>query len=89
VESIRHGVRHIGYWVDDVTAEAKRLGALGYPSFATAGHAPQLPAQLSRDLWRSFFSVAGQDGVELVAGADVELGEDLVQVVFDGARAHE
>src|SRR6266568_4768778 len=35
------------------------------------------------------FPVAGQDGVELVAGADVELGEDLVQVVFDRARAHE
>src|SRR5260370_13224606 len=27
--------------------------------------------------------------MELVAGANVELGEDLVQVVFDGARAHE
>src|SRR5216683_6600142 len=31
----------------------------------------------------------GQGAAELVAGADVELGEDLVQVVFDGARAHE
>jgi hypothetical protein len=44
-----------------------------------------------RRLWglaRFFVSVAGQDAVELVAGADVELGEDLVQVVFDGARAH-
>ena len=70
MESIRHGVQHIGYWVDDITAEAKRLGVPGFPSFATAGHAPQLPAQLSRDLWRSFFSVAGQDGVELVEGAD-------------------
>src|SRR5712691_2013821 len=30
----------------------------------------------------------GKDTRELVAGADVELGEDLVQVVF-GARAHE
>src|SRR5260370_42172579 len=47
------------------------------------------PAQLSGDLWRSFFSVAGQDGVELVAGADVELGEALVQVVLGRARAHE
>jgi hypothetical protein len=27
--------------------------------------------------------------VDLVTGADGELGEDLVQVVFDGARAHE
>src|SRR6266702_1434772 len=35
------------------------------------------------------FPVAGQDGVELVAGADVELDEDLVQVVLDRARAHE
>ncbi len=34
------GVHHIGYWVDDITAEAQRLGALGYPSFAIAGHAP-------------------------------------------------
>ena len=37
----------------------------------------------------SFLCVVGQDAVELIAGADVELGEDLVQVVFDGARAHE
>src|SRR5258708_25773332 len=33
--------------------------------------------------------MAGQDAAELVAGADGELGEDLVQVVLDGARAHE
>ena len=31
----------------------------------------------------------GKDTRELVAGADVELGEDLVQVVLHGARAHE
>src|SRR5690348_17409405 len=37
----------------------------------------------------SLACVALQDAMELVAGADVELGEDLVQVVFDGARAHE
>jgi hypothetical protein len=35
----------------------------------------------------SFLCVVGQDAVELIAGADVELGEDLVQVVFDGALA--
>ena len=34
------GVHHIAYWVDDITAEANRLGAVGYPCFATAGHAP-------------------------------------------------
>ena len=33
MESIRHGVHHISYWVDDITAEAKRLDALGYPGF--------------------------------------------------------
>src|SRR4051794_30928695 len=33
--------------------------------------------------------VIGQGAVELVAGVDGELGEDFVQVVFDGARAHE
>jgi hypothetical protein len=42
-----------------------------------------------RFLSLSFFCAAGQDAVEPVAGADTELGEDLVQVVFDGARAHE
>jgi hypothetical protein len=36
------GVHHIGYWVDDIAAEAKRLDALGYPGFATAGTAPLL-----------------------------------------------
>src|SRR6478609_4854849 len=36
------GVHHIGYWVDDLAAEAKRLGALGYPGYATAGTTPLL-----------------------------------------------
>jgi catechol 2,3-dioxygenase-like lactoylglutathione lyase family enzyme len=36
------GVHHIGYWVDDLAAEAKRLGALGYPGYATVGTAPLL-----------------------------------------------
>ena len=36
------GVHHIGYWVDDLAAEAKRLGALGYPRYATAGTTPLL-----------------------------------------------
>jgi hypothetical protein len=41
------------------------------------------------DLLRSFVPVVGQDAMELLAEVDGELGEDLVQVVFDGARAHE
>jgi catechol 2,3-dioxygenase-like lactoylglutathione lyase family enzyme len=36
------GVHHIGYWVDDLAAEAERLDALGYPSYATAGATPLL-----------------------------------------------
>jgi catechol 2,3-dioxygenase-like lactoylglutathione lyase family enzyme len=36
------GVHHIGYWVDDLAAEAKRLDALGYPSFTTVGPTPLL-----------------------------------------------
>jgi catechol 2,3-dioxygenase-like lactoylglutathione lyase family enzyme len=36
------GVHHIGYWVDDIYAEASRLSALGYGSFATAGSVPLL-----------------------------------------------
>jgi catechol 2,3-dioxygenase-like lactoylglutathione lyase family enzyme len=36
------GVHHIGYWVDDLAAEAKRLDALGYASYATAGTTPLL-----------------------------------------------
>ena len=36
------GVHHFGYWVDDLAAEAKRLDALGYPRYATAGTAPLL-----------------------------------------------
>ena len=36
------GVHHIGYWADDLAAEAKRLEALGYPSYATAGTTPLL-----------------------------------------------
>ena len=36
------GVHHIGYWVDDLAAEAKRLDALGYPSYATVGTTPLL-----------------------------------------------
>ena len=36
------GVHHIGYWVDDLAAEAKRLGALGYPGYAAVGTTPLL-----------------------------------------------
>jgi catechol 2,3-dioxygenase-like lactoylglutathione lyase family enzyme len=36
------GVHHVGYWVDDLAAEAKRLDALGYPSYATTGDATPL-----------------------------------------------
>lgn len=36
------GVHHIGYWVDDLAAEAKRLAALGYASYASVGAAPLL-----------------------------------------------
>ncbi|HEY2442485.1 MAG TPA: VOC family protein [Streptosporangiaceae bacterium] len=36
------GVHHIGYWVDDLAAETKRLDALGYPSYATVGTTPLL-----------------------------------------------
>ena len=36
------GVHHIGYWVDDLAAEAKRLDTLGYPRYATAGTMPLL-----------------------------------------------
>src|SRR3984957_4019210 len=36
------GVHHIGYWVDDLGAEAKRLDALGSPGYATAGATPLL-----------------------------------------------
>ena len=36
------GVHHIGYWVDDLAAEAKRLDGLGYPSYATVGTTPLL-----------------------------------------------
>src|SRR5258708_29299448 len=39
--------------------------------------------------WADGARVAGQDGVELAAGADAELGEDLAQVVLDRARADE
>src|ERR1700760_2466413 len=36
------GVPPIGYGVDDPAAEANRLGALGYPGYATAGTTPLL-----------------------------------------------
>ncbi len=36
------GVHHIGYWVDDLAAEAKRLDALGFPGYAMAGVTPLL-----------------------------------------------
>ena len=36
------GVHHIGYWVDDLAAEAQRLDALGYPRYATVGTTPLL-----------------------------------------------
>ena len=48
---------------------------------------PGIPGgQLTR---RGDVCVAGQRAVELAAGADVEFGEDLAQVVLDRARADE
>ena len=38
---------------------------------------------------RTTVSVASQDAVEVCAAGDAELGEYLVQVVFDGAGADE
>ena len=45
------------------------------------------PARGGRALDRS--RAGGQDAAELAARVDAELGEDLVQVVLDGARADE
>src|SRR5258708_11315964 len=39
--------------------------------------------------WADGARVAGQDVVELAAGGDADLGEDLAQVVLDRARADE
>ena len=36
------GVHHIGYWVDDPSAEDMRLAALGFTHFATVGDRPLL-----------------------------------------------
>jgi catechol 2,3-dioxygenase-like lactoylglutathione lyase family enzyme len=36
------GVHHIGYWVNDLAAEAERLEALGFPAYATVGTTPLL-----------------------------------------------
>jgi len=36
------GVHHIGYWVDDIAAEARRLGTLGFAGYATVGTTPLL-----------------------------------------------
>jgi len=43
-------------------------------------------------LWdssRPFVLAARESSIELVTGADVELVEDFMQVVFDSPRAHE
>src|SRR5260370_10031142 len=58
-------------------------GVAGVPSGIT-----RTPESRLGDLSQSFVSAAGQHAMELVAGANAELGEDLVQVVFDRARAY-
>src|SRR6266700_8169546 len=65
-----------------------RLGGAGPAGRGGRGAAATALFQTSLSA-RSSLSVFGQDYMELVAGADVEFGEDLVQVVLDGARAHE
>ena len=35
-------MHHIGYWADDLAAEAKQLDTPGYASYATAGTKPLL-----------------------------------------------
>jgi hypothetical protein len=64
-------------------------GRLRLPRAGPRPREGRRPDGLSTGPSRSFCSAAGQDAVELVARADAELGEDLVQVVFNRARAHE
>src|SRR5260370_19380459 len=60
------------------------------PAAARAvAEADRMRTALLGGLPRPFAPAAGQGAVELAAGAYVELGEDLVQVVLDGAGAHE
>jgi hypothetical protein len=56
------------------------------PPSRKSRRASEYEGQLTR---RVGVSVAGQHAVELAAGADVGLGEDLAQVVLDRARADE
>src|SRR5947208_12771905 len=72
---IRVGRGRIGHWTVRVGQSSPRASA---PDRLW-------PARLGPDGGR----VAGQDAVELVARADVELGEDLAQVVLDRARTDE
>src|SRR5258707_3263390 len=46
------GVHHIGYWGDDLAAEAKRPHALGYAGYATAATPPPPEPRPPRTLIR-------------------------------------
>jgi len=84
---IRAEVRRHRHAGDKPPPGATECPDLGVPHPAPKGRRTTIRA--GRRFVPVFLSVAGQDVMQLVAGADVELGEDLVQVVFDGARAHE
>src|SRR5580692_11561206 len=69
-------------------------GRPGGPDWLTVlqppAYAPDVNPGISNSVGRAGGVCAGgQDLVELAAGADAELGEDLVQVVLGGERADE
>ena len=69
--------------VDDrLLAGGGRVTATVAPN-CVAGRMAACHAQAGR---AALVSAGGQDPVELAAGADAELGEDLAQVVLDRAR---
>src|SRR5260221_480338 len=63
----------------------KRPAHWSVTTWQSAGRLTSRPGLARRDRIR----IAGQDAVELAAGADAELGEDLARVVVDGAGADE
>src|SRR4051812_47809154 len=85
------------------SATCRWLGRGGrWPGMAAAGRAPPQGTGNTNDGlprrgqghgssrgFKAVVAVAQQGRLELDAGSDVELAEDLVQVVLDGARADE
>src|SRR6266567_6105912 len=85
----------LGFWSYVATPSSScwpgraRIRQAGQRTLASGGPAADLRRRLGRSAQRRGVRVGNQNAAEVAARGDVELGEDLTQVILDGAPGQE